>query len=257
MKYSIIGTGNMAWFLAQRLTEAGHKCTGIYGRNAHNARQLAEELDTTTFPTLSGVSDGNDICFIAVTDHAIPDITSQLYFKHTTLVHTAGSVAMDVLAPHAAHYGVLWPIGSILKYSLPKDNNIPCVWEASSDTAKAQLLLAAQAISHTSYEANSTQRLWLHLTAVMSSNFTNHLMAVCEQICAEQQLPFTILLPILHQIIDRASDKSPHDLQTGPARRGDTSTIQKHLQLLQIHPQWAQVYKALTTSIETMYNDKA
>jgi len=32
MNYSIIGTGNVAWFFAKRLKEAGHNCMGIYGR---------------------------------------------------------------------------------------------------------------------------------------------------------------------------------------------------------------------------------
>jgi hypothetical protein len=42
-------------------------------------------------------------------------------------------------------------------------------------------------------------------------------------------------------------------LQTGPARRGDAVTIEKHLELLAQNPDWQELYKAITTSIDKMY----
>jgi hypothetical protein len=43
---------------------------------------------------------------------------------------------------------------------------------------------------------------------------------------------------------------APSDAQTGPAVRNDESTIAKHLQLLEAHPQLKEMYQLFTKSIQ-------
>ena len=45
-------------------------------------------------------------------------------------------------------------------------------------------------------------------------------------------------------------DKSPKELQTGPAIRHDSDSIHKHLDLLKDHPQLKNLYVLLTESIQ-------
>lgn len=254
MTYSIIGTGNIAWFLAKRLTSAGHQCMGIYGRNAEEAAALADSINANVYDSVKSIRDGEtDICFMAVSDDAIGYLALQLSFKNTVLVHTAGSVSIDAIGAGAQDYGVLWPIYSILKNSLPSHRNIPCAWEASSDKARRYIQTMAHSFTDELIEAKSTQREWLHLSAVISNNFTNHLMAICEKICAEHNLPFDALHPIIEQTFKRVKNESPISIQTGPARRHDDATIDKQKQLLSGHWEWADIYKAITTSIKNMY----
>jgi predicted short-subunit dehydrogenase-like oxidoreductase (DUF2520 family) len=49
--------------------------------------------------------------------------------------------------------------------------------------------------------------------------------------------------------VDRLHDFPARSMQTGPAARGDLSTIQAHLQLLKEMPHLAQLYSFLTDSI--------
>lgn len=253
MNYNLIGSGNTAWFFASKLSAAGHRCLGIYSRNKQTATELAREINTTVYEGLNELTDGADACIIGISDHAIANIASQLSFKETVLLHTAGSVDMSALGDAATHKGVIWPIYSILKQKLPEHRNIPTVFEASSDKARETISGICQTFTNILNEATAEQRRWLHLSAVLSNNFTNHLMTVAESVCKAQGIPFSMLIPILQQTFERVQSASPHDVQTGPARRHDDITIRKHMDMLQSHSDWQTIYQAITSSIENMY----
>ncbi|MBS1771995.1 MAG: DUF2520 domain-containing protein [Bacteroidetes bacterium] len=253
MNFSIIGTGNTAWFLAKRLTEAGHNCEAVYGRNTAHTTLLAQEVNAKAFD-LNNISDDTDVCIIAISDHAIADIVKNISFKNAVLLHTAGAVDMAILSDAANNYGVIWPMYSIVKNNLPQTRNIPAIWEASSDKAAQIIQTIASSFTDTTHETSSEQRKWLHLTAVLSNNFTNHLFTISEQLCKEHNLPFNILLPIIEQSVSRLHNASPYEQQTGPAKRNDEPTLQRQATMLSEHPQWQELYIKLSQSIRDMYN---
>jgi predicted short-subunit dehydrogenase-like oxidoreductase (DUF2520 family) len=113
------------------------------------------------------------------------------------------------------------------------------------------------AITDELFEATETQRQWLHLCAVMSNNFINHLLAVNEQLCNEHQLSTAVLLPLITQTFEKARNMSPKAAQTGPAMRGDTNTINHQLQMLEKTPHLAEMYQAITKSIQAFHENSA
>jgi predicted short-subunit dehydrogenase-like oxidoreductase (DUF2520 family) len=251
MTFCIIGTGNIASFLATRLATARHRCTGVYSRDIHAAKAFAETLLCRNYGTIKDVKDGEaDGCFLAVSDAAIAEVAGLLSFKQTVLVHTAGAVDIDIIKTAANDCALLWPVYSILKNNLPTHRKIPCAWEASSDKAKKFVLAMGHAFSDDLFETKYEQRKWLHLAAVMSNNFITHLMAICEQICIDNKLPFTTLLPIIEQTFARLKQHSPKTLQTGPAARNDINTIKEQTALLEREPNWQKIYEAMTDSIQ-------
>ncbi len=257
MTYSIIGTGNMAWFLVRRLKTAGHECHGIWGRNSATMKALATEMNVNTYKNVGGITDGEvDICFIAVPDTEIAAAVEGLSFEKTVLVHTAGSMEIDVLKDHAVDCAVLWPVYSISKNSVPDHRNIPAAWEASSAKSKRYIATMGHSITDNLFEADIDKRKWLHLSAVIGNNFINHLVAICEQICREQDLPLDVLTPILNQTYDRLKGTKAKDVQTGPAVRHDTEVLDRQVGLLKSHPEWQKIYKAISSSIEKMYTGK-
>jgi predicted short-subunit dehydrogenase-like oxidoreductase (DUF2520 family) len=253
MTFSVIGTGNIAWFLGKRLMSAGHSCTGVFGRNTEAARELADVLISNSYGSIADVKDGTaDICFLTVSDIAIGKVAAQLSLKETVLVHTAGSVSIDAILQATKDAAVLWPVYSIQKANLPAHRNIPCAWEASTPKAGRFVQSIGHAVTDVMFEANGEQRKWLHLSAVMSNNFINHLMAICEKICQENDVPFSTMFPIIEQTFDRIKHHSPLQVQTGPAVRRDTTTIQDHLALLSNHRKWQKIYEDITESILAM-----
>lgn len=252
MTFSIIGNGNIAWFLGKRLVTERHRCIGVYSRNTSAAKELSEALISDKHGAITEIKDGDaDICFLAVSDAAIEAVAGQLSFRSTMLVHTAGAVSLDSIKGAAEDCAVLWPVYSILKNNLPGHRNIPCAWEASTNKAERYIQSIGHAITDVLFKAQFEQRKWLHLSAVISNNFINHLMAICEQVCAENDLPFSVLLPIIAQTFDRIKNDAPKNLQTGPAIRHDSTTINGHIALLANHPHWQKIYEAITASIQT------
>lgn len=253
MTYYIIGTGNMAWFLGTKLKAAGHKCAGVYGRNKDNATKLSEEISGELILNINDLNDNQNICILAISDDAIEEFVQQLSFKNTLLIHTAGAMPINTLSKASNKQGVIWPIYSITKGSITDNTEIPCVIEYSDKDSKEALLEIARSFSNNIKEVTSEQRQQLHLTAVISNNFSNHLYTICEQLLAEHNLSIDLLLPIIYQTISRLKERSPYDMQTGPAKRHDLQTINKQLKVLQNHPEWAKIYDAISRSIETMY----
>lgn len=253
MTYNIIGTGNTAWFFATKLYAAGHVCNGVYGRDINKATTLANTIDTKPYLLEIGVPDNADICILAVSDNAIMEVCSKLQFSDSILIHTAGALPIDILSNAALKYGVLWPVYSITKEQLPDTRNIPVVFEASDLDVRQTLYEIGRSFTDNLYDADSEKRRWLHLTAVFSNNFTNHLFSIAEKICVEQDIPFSILLPIIQQTVERLQNSSPFALQTGPAKRNDSKTQETHLDLLKLNTHWQEVYRAISASIQEMY----
>jgi hypothetical protein len=53
--------------------------------------------------------------------------------------------------------------------------------------------------------------------------------------------------------LERLATEDPEVIQTGPARRGDRTTIQAHLDLLSNHPELAHLYQLMSQSIARHY----
>jgi len=255
MTFSIIGTGNMAWFLASRLSAAAATVSGIYGRNKAASAQLADRYGLPLYASLQEILDiPGHCCILAISDQHIAEVSAMIPFRHTLQIHTSGTVALSALA--AENRAVLWPVYSLIKNELPADLPIPVAWEADNTISRQLMPGIAGRLSSYAVEVTETQRQWLHLSAVVGNNFVNHLLAIVDQLCAEQQLPAALLHPIIEQTFLRARHASPAALQTGPARRGDQATMDRHLQLLQQHPEWQTLYTGIAASIKKMYEQQ-
>lgn len=256
MNYLLIGSGNIAWFLSQELSAGGHTCSGIYARNKAEGMRLASHHNVPFFESLNEIYDGPDACFLAVPDSAIADVCSDLSFHSTILIHTAGAADISLLQSAAKHCGVLWPVYSIRKENLPQHGQVPIVWEAGDTSAARVLRIFIRTLTTIEKELDGAQRKKLHLSAVMSNNFCNHLIALSTAICREANVPVSLLFPILQQTFSPEHMSRAAQLQTGPAIRRDVPTIEAHLALLSMHQEWRNVYEALTNSIMNLYSSE-
>lgn len=244
----------MAFFLAKYLGGAGHQINGIWGRNIEAATSLANEFQTEIYDSLGSIIDEeNHFCFIAIKDTAIESIASQLSFKNTVLVHTAGASSIGILDNAALNRAVFWPIYSITKENKINYRGIPIAVEGNSEIIGQKVLKVAQSISEKAFVATESQRAHLHLAAVFANNFCNHLLTIADEICSKETIPFDYLKPIIEQTFERLKTEQSKNLQTGPAIRDDKMTMQKHLKLLKTNTDWALVYESLSASIRKMY----
>jgi predicted short-subunit dehydrogenase-like oxidoreductase (DUF2520 family) len=256
MNFSIIGTGNMAHFLVNELYASGHVFKGIWGRNTVAANKIAIQYPTLVYSSLKDIKDEEGhFCFIAVKDIAIAEIAAQLNFNHTALIHTAGASPLQLLGNQTKHTGIFWPVYSIVADNLKTIKDIPIAIQGNNPQTENAILDMAKSITDKAFTANEEQRTHLHLAAVFANNFSNHLMAIAQEICMKQHLSFDYLQPIVEQTFERLKTEPAKDLQTGPAIRDDKMTMQKHLDLLKSNPEWALLYQSLSNSIRKMYSN--
>jgi len=249
MNYTLIGSGNMATFVASRMQAAGHTCAGAWSRNVESMAALCAEYGLPQLPAFSDIHDGPDALILAVSDAAIPDVAKQLQLRRTTIIHTAGSVPLNVLAIAAERSAVAWPVYSIRSAALPQHRAFPAVIEANGTYALQVVREFAKALCDTAYEAGPGERRWLHLAAVMGNNFVNHLLGVTTDLCAAHQLPVSLLQPLIEQTVASIRTQHPAAIQTGPARRHDLGTIAQHESMLDAHPDWQALYRAISRAI--------
>nr|HMT29675.1 DUF2520 domain-containing protein [Bacteroidia bacterium] len=106
------------------------------------------------------------------------------------------------------------------------------------------------------YILNSKERAELHLAAVFTNNFTNHLIGISQDILEKIHLPVELLEQLAHSTIKNAFLSDPVKSQTGPAVRNDKKTINKHLDLLKKDKSRQDIYKILTKDIVNVHNKK-
>ena len=132
---------------------------------------------------------------------------------------------------------------------------IPFFIDANADKNINTLRQLALSTGNTVTVASDEERFKLHLAAVLSSNFANHLYALTEAFCSNENIDFLNLLPLIKETADRLSFFRAAQMQTGPAIRHDEVTIQRHLQVLQSYPDLSKIYALLTESIQSFHSD--
>ena len=252
MNVIIIGTGNIARFMGKRLFEKGHIIKQVYGRDAEAAKSFSAELGASSCNEWNRIDGGADIYLLAISDNALYELDQHLSLRDELVVHMAGSVKMEVLKNISANYGVCWPIQSI-------NNNketvtvVPFMIDANTEISRQKISALISTISDNISIGNDEQRLKMHLAAIVVNNFVNHLYSTTEKYCEENNLDFKLLLPIIHETANRIDNYSASMLQTGPAIRDDSASIQKHMELLSSQPGLQKLYANMTESIQEFY----
>ena len=263
MKISIIGTGNVAFHLGKRLGQQGIQIEEIIGRDPQKTRWLAELLGTSWTSDFTHIKTTSDLYIIAVNDSAIENVAIKLSSKlhDNFVVHTSGTTPSTVLQPYFKHFGTLWPLQTFSLASQPDFERIPIFINSTQQTAFDNskgtpqyssdfLRTVAEKISPRVYDLSDKDKMTLHIAAVFVNNFTNHLFKIGSEIVEQQQLPFDVLLPLIEETVNKIRNNPPEAMQTGPARRGDDATIEKHLEFLEKHtPQYELLYTVLSIGI--------
>lgn len=251
MKIALIGAGNVATCLGPRLKEAGHEITAVYSRTVESARALADRLGATYTTDLKQVP-ASDAAIVMLKDDALKELAPVIAvsLNDTLLLHTAGSVPMDIWrSAGASEYGVLYPMQTFSKTSVIDWSQVPLFIEGSSAPVLESIKELALTISPDVTVLSSEGRKKLHLAAVFTCNFSNHMYAIAEQLLAAEGVPFRVMLPLVRETARKVETMSPQDAQTGPAIRGDRKVIDEHLALLKDNPEYAELYRLISTDI--------
>lgn len=260
MNVAIIGTGNVAWHLARVFEKNEILVTDIYGRDEDKAEEIGRQLYEVKINTELDFSESRaDVFFVCVSDDAIAEVCSKALFPEGAIVvHTSGGRPLSDVQETLRIYhdmpvssGVFYPVMTFTKGKAIDFLKIPIAIESENEETENLLLGLARAISNEVFLMNSKERAILHVSAVFSCNFTNHLWALSKAILDSENLEFDMLKPLIAETFKKAmASDHPADVQTGPALRGDDSSIKSHLDYLAEDEDLLEVYETLTKSIQ-------
>ena len=253
MQIALIGTGNVAWHLAQAFTAAGHQIAAVVSRTASAGEEFARSFAGMQHVQLQDLKKISlDVIILAVPDATLRGVAANMEVSPGTIVvHTSGSQPLEVLDTiTGARTGVFYPVQTFTKYKPVNFYQVPVLLEGKDETTVEVLTSLANSISGKVQITDSASRKQLHLAAVFACNFTNHLFGISQAILTSGNLPPDLLQPLIRETISKSETNNPFDVQTGPATRHDENVIQEHLQSLKDYPAWQELYRTLTRSIQ-------
>ena len=197
---------------------------------------------------LRGAAQGTDLLVIATPDAAVAEVAAAVEPEPATVVaHLAGSLGLDVLAPHPRRAS-LHPLVSLPDADVGAERLSPRLY-ASSDgnicrqmTRKASFAVAASDdaalalvrrvvsdLGGTALTVADDARAAYHAAACIASNHLVALLAQVERVAAAAGVPLAAYLDLVRSTVDNVAALGPSVALTGPAARGDNATIRAHL----------------------------
>ncbi len=256
MKVVVIGAGNLATQLGLHLKQSGCDILQVYSRTEVSAKALGNLLYVAYTTDITKLSPEADIYIYAVADDILPELIKQMPVVKGLHVHTAGSIDMSVFEGSKENFGVFYPMQTFSKNKKVNFFEISIFVEANTDSNLQILRNLASQLSEKVIDCDSKQRMSLHLAAVFSCNFTNHLFHLASNILKKNELDFKLMLPLIDETIEKLQVLTPAEAQTGPAVRNDQTIIDKHIEALKNMPEEQKIYKLLSENILKLRDEK-
>lgn len=255
-KIAIVGTGNLAWHLSDIVIKKGMQLSCISSRNQYHAEKLAL-LRESQATELKSLCRNADLVIIAVSDDAIAEVAKQIPKGDYIVIHTSGSVSLDVFGGRFKNFGVLYPLQSFSKSKVVDFKKVPILIEASNKKTSILLKSFAEKFSDRVETMDSVKRRSLHLSAVIMNNFVNFLATNSYHFLESNNIDGSLLHPLMKETIARLKTHHPREMQTGPAKRNDHIVIENHLKQLESNPKLQSLYRLISQQIiEEYHGDK-
>jgi predicted short-subunit dehydrogenase-like oxidoreductase (DUF2520 family) len=252
----IIGAGNVASHLSFALKKHNFLIRCVYSRSIYSAKQLGEDLGVDFTTEFDSIPKNADLYIIAVKDDALVEVIRNFTLGNATIVHTAGSISMDIFQGLYKEYGVLYPLQTFSKSRDLDFNEIPICIEASNKLLENKLFELSSCLSKDVKIVSSEKRKKMHLAAVFVCNFVNHMYVAATELLADEDISFEILKPLINETARKAIESDPYMAQTGPAVRDDQNILQKHIEMLKEYPEFQKIYRFVSDSIYKLNQKK-
>lgn len=202
----VIGPGRAGTAMSRALADAGWTVAAPV-RRGEDVRRAAE---------------GTDLLLIATPDAAVADVAAAVAPVPTTVVaHLAGSLGLDVLASHVRRASI-HPLVSIPT----GDTDVRGAWFAVAGDALAEQVVAA--LEGRAVAVDDEHRAAYHAAACIASNHLVALLGQVDRVGRSAGVPLDAFLALARQTIDNVAAVGPERALSGPVRRGDRVTVDRH-----------------------------
>lgn len=243
-----MGTGNIANGFLHLFLKNQFKIDCIFGKSSKNIEKSV--LKNTFFTNnISKIPSTSDLYIFALSDDAYQEVFEKISKNNHLVIHTSGSLDSKSLGVFSDRWGCIYPLQSIKKDSKISWEKVPFFIEAANEKDEKLLSIFCASNNMKFSILNSSKRKKIHLAAVASNNFTYHLLSMVKEYCIKNEVNFKDLKPLLEKTMEAALNEEPYMGQTGPAKRGDNTLIEKQINELKDFENLQEIYKVFTKLI--------
>lgn len=233
--FTLVGAGRVGTAVASLLKASGNEISAVASRSELSAQRASSLLGAPIAP-IDEIPE-SDVVLIGAGDTAIRELASKVASRAQVAVHFAGAHGIEILQEvieAGAWACALHPVQACPDIDTAIDRlpgstwGVTCTWPAH-DWAHE---LVATHLSGTPIDVAEDERPLWHAAAVSTSNGIAALMAVGERLLGSIGIesPELVLGPLARGTVENAvSGGGGAATLTGPAVRGETETIARHL----------------------------
>ena len=256
----IVGAGPVATALAGALRLGGVPVLGLWGRTPTAARLAGSSAGVAAFSSAPpDVLLESEVVILAVRDAQIGEVAQMLVGtglvgKRHVLLHCAGATsareALGSVVDQVAGVGTMHPLSAIAdgKASMRALKGTVFGIEGD-DIGKTTASRLVAAIGGIVLPLASAQMAAYHAAAALASNYVVSAIDAAAAVLASAgvtpEQAAQALVPLARGALDNVSAHGTTAGLTGPVRRGDAPTIQRHLEALRGKPELVEIYRAL------------
>lgn len=215
----VVGPGRAGTSLARALSEVGWDVVEVLGRDDDVAH----------------AREGVDLLVLATPDHAVSTVAGAVDAASAgdepgaVVAHLAGSLGLDVLAPHTRR-AALHPLVSLPTTDIGVRRLLAGPWFAVAGDPIAQRAVAD--LGGRWFAVADEDRAAYHAAASVASNHLVALFGQVERIAGSIGVPPEAYLDLARATLDNVADLGAAGALTGPVARGDWATVSRHLAAL-------------------------
>ena len=165
-----------------------------------------------------------DLVLIATPDTVVADVAAAIRPGRAVVAHVAGSLGLDVLAPHDRR-AALHPLMSLPDAEIGAERLTGGWFAVAGDPLVADL---ATALGGRTLEIADDDRALYHAAAAVASNHLVALLGHAQRLGAAVGVPADALMALALGSAENAVALGPAAALTGPAARGDEATLVAH-----------------------------
>ena len=191
---------------------------------------VMDAYDRAHSPADAATAGGVDVLIIATPDAAVAEVAAQVVPNPDAVVlHLSGSLGLDVLAPHP-HRASLHPLVPLPNPEVGASRLRSGVTFAVAGDPVARAM--AESLGGQVVEVADEHRAGYHTAATVAANHLVALLGQVERIAATAGLPLSAFAGLIRAAAEDGLALGPGPALTGPARRGDWSTLDRHRSVL-------------------------
>ena len=246
---TVIGAGNVGSQLCKQLYLKGYEIDAIVNSGSNVSAKFLDDINSIHIDQIHNLPSESDAYLIAVSDDQYENVIATFPYRDKLMIHTSGSFESVKFEKITKRWCCLYPLQTISKTKDVNWKNVQFYIESAQENDYLKISKLCKKADFSYEYANSDKRKQLHIAAVVSNNFTYHLLSLVKTHCHKNNIDYSQLRHLIDLSIENVTKENPFILQTGPAVRKDRKLIEKQLSMLKNEHELKEIYDLFTRQI--------